>query len=118
MRMTRMVRAPAATPTMMVRFWELMGSVLGSVKDKVTLLSAMPPELRATQEYCPRSLEVTEVTVRLKFLSIPPSQFACQNMPSVCWLYIDSGFCYAKFMFTGSEIKSLWYKHKTSRAVF
>lgn len=51
MRMTRMVRAPAATPTMMVRFWELMGSVLGSVKDKVTLLSAMPPELRATQEY-------------------------------------------------------------------
>ena len=46
---------------------------LGSVKVRVTLRSAMPPLLMATQLYWPRSLEVTAVTVRLKFLSMPPS---------------------------------------------
>ena len=46
---------------------------LGSVKVRVTLRSAMPPLLMATQLYWPRSLEVTAVTVRLKFRSMPPS---------------------------------------------
>ena len=50
------------------------------MKVRVTFLSAMPPVLMATQEYWPRSLLLTEVTVKLKFLTIPPTTPVCQNM--------------------------------------
>ena len=51
MKMMRTNRAPAATAMMMVNFWGQGTWIPGWVKVRVTLRSAMPPLLIATQEY-------------------------------------------------------------------
>ena len=104
MKTMRIQRAPAATPMIMDSFCGYGTWIPGAVKVRVTFFSAMPPLLMATQEYWPRSLLVTEVTVRLKFRSMPPTRLAFVKTYFICLLGADVSspypfFCYAKFMF-------------------
>ena len=75
-RTMRMSRTPLATPMTMVNCFSSKGrmppTLPGESKVRVTSISLTPPLLIATQEYVPRSLEVTPVIVRLWLSSIPP----------------------------------------------